>query len=83
MKSIDEMKRKIKAKEELSDLEWKVLNMVFKFYQAVHSEKIPDTPFICGEGGEIGEDHLPEVFHITPTYGLDWSVPYKKMDLKK
>jgi hypothetical protein len=43
-------------------------------------EKMGDIYFICGEGGDKDDNHLPETIHICPAYGCDWFQVYKKTD---
>jgi len=37
-----------------------------------------DRPFICGEVGGKGHDHMPEFVLVCPSYGADGFAMYKK-----
>ena len=37
-----------------------------------------DSPFICGGGGDTGEDRLPEFIMVCPALGADGFAVYKK-----
>ena len=37
-----------------------------------------DSPFICGGGGEVGEDRMPEYILVCPALGADGYATYKK-----
>ena len=63
---------------EISEQEVKVLKKALQVYQTILYEKIPDTPFICGEGGKK-ENGMPEYFFVCPTYGADGTYIYKKV----
>ncbi len=79
---IDIIIDKINKVEELTEGERKTVSIALKWLAAAMYEKIPDTPFICGHGGKAREgDNMPEYFHICPTYGVDWSVTYKRVDI--
>ena len=44
------------------------------------AEQMGDIYFICGEGGEIDRNNLPDRIHICPSYGCDWFQVYEKTD---
>ena len=49
------------------------------FYHTV-PEKMPDTYFICGDGGSKDDNNLPEFIFICPAYGVGHSAVYKRND---
>ena len=69
---------------QIEEHEVKVLKRALDIYQTILYEKIPDTPFICGEGGEK-KNGMPEYFFISPTYGVDvgCTYHYKRVDNEK
>ena len=42
------------------------------------ADKLGNTYFICGEGGEKDKNNLPERIHICPAYGCDWFQVYER-----
>lgn len=79
--TVDGIKEKIEKGEALDETERKLVGIALKWWQNCRYEQIPDTPFIHGTAGKIREgDKMPEYFLICPTYGVDWSVPYKRVD---
>jgi len=42
------------------------------------ADKLGNTYFICGEGGEKDKNNLPERIHICPAYGVDWFQVYER-----
>lgn len=43
-------------------------------------EKLGNIFFICGQGGEVDRNNLPEQVHICPAYGVDWFQVYQRTD---
>lgn len=35
--------------------------------------------FICGQGGEVDDNGLPDTVSICPVFGADWSAIYKRI----
>lgn len=60
--------------------ELKALRKIYKSYKHIMAEHIPDTYFICGQGGEVDRNNLPETIQICPAYGVDWFQIYKRTD---
>jgi hypothetical protein len=54
------------------------LRRVHKMVKHWVPEKIPDTYFICGEGGKKDPMGLPKTISICPAYGLDGFAVYTK-----
>ena len=54
------------------------LNEIIK--HEVLAEKLGNTYFISGEGGEKDKNNLPERIHICPAYGVDWFQIYERTD---
>ena len=44
------------------------------------AEKLGNIFFICGQGGEVDRNNLPEQVHICPAYGVDWFQVYQRTD---
>jgi hypothetical protein len=44
------------------------------------AEKIGNIYFICGSGGDIDKNNLPQQIHICPSYGVDWFQIYERTD---
>jgi len=63
----------------LDDTEREQFELLKKMFLHRIPERMPDTYFICGDGGETDEDTLPEYIFICPAYGVGWSIPYKKV----
>jgi hypothetical protein len=76
--SIDLIIEKVNKIEELTEAERKTVKIALKWLAAALYERIPNTPFICGEGGNKGKDGMPERYFIAPTYGVDGFAVYKK-----
>lgn len=57
-----------------------------EFYRKVFSHLLPnylpDTYFICGEGGSKDANGLPDRISICPAYGSDVVVLYEKVERK-
>jgi hypothetical protein len=60
--------------------ELKLLRKIYKSYKHIMAEHIQDTYFICGEGGEVDNNNLPDTLHICPAYGVDWFQVYERTD---
>lgn len=43
-------------------------------------EKLGNIFFVCGQGGEVDKNNLPEQIHICPAYGVDWFQVYQRTD---
>jgi len=72
---------KLEKNEPLDENERKLAILCVKFMQRCRYENVPDCPFISGEAGQKRDgDHMPEYFFICPTYGVDFSVLYKRVD---
>lgn len=79
MSKIDDLKDKVeKGCSDFTDKEIIIIGMALKFVQNCMYEKIPNVPFICGEGGGVGKDGMPEYYFVAPTYGVDGFAMYKK-----
>lgn len=63
----------------LSDDEREQFEALKKMFYHIIPEKMPDTYFICGEGGSKDDNNLPEFILICPAYGVEYSVVYKKV----
>jgi hypothetical protein len=46
----------------------------------IYAEKLPDTWFVCGEGGNKDQNGLPDHIEVCPAYGVGWSQIYEKTD---
>lgn len=78
---VSEMMEKVKNNQPLDEKELKVFETMMYFAQKLLYEHIADTPFICGQSGEVREgDKMPEYFFICPSYGCDFSVLFKRDD---
>jgi hypothetical protein len=75
---IELLQEKVKNGDELDDKERRVVNIALRAARNLLYDKQPYIPFICGEGGEKGDDEMPEFFFICPNYGLDGFAVYKK-----
>lgn len=53
----------------------KIKNILYKLFPEKSGHY-----FISGQNGSIDIDGLPDYIHITPEYGCDFVVAYKKMD---
>lgn len=38
--------------------------------------------FICGQGGEIDRNGMPDLIHVCPAFGLDWAEIYERRGVK-
>lgn len=58
----------------------------FKLYKKLAHVWFHEQPgtfgsyFLCGRGGEIDDNGLPELVMICPQMGADWSVAYRKVE---
>jgi hypothetical protein len=43
-------------------------------------EKLGNIYFICGQGGAVDTNNLPERIHICPAYGCDWFQVYERTE---
>jgi len=50
-----------------------------KVLQHIIPEKFPGVYFIVGESGEKDRNGLPESIQLSPTYGADFTVLYKRV----
>ena len=46
----------------------------------VLAEKLGNIYFICGQGGAVDTNNLPERIYICPGYGCDWFQVYERTD---
>ncbi len=42
------------------------------------AERLGNTYFICGEGGEKNSSGLPKSIYICPAFGVDWFQVYRR-----
>lgn len=49
-----------------------------KWIESQHYDRL-SVPFICGVGGKIQDDHLPERIMVCPAYGSDIVVMFKRV----
>lgn len=45
------------------------------------ADRLGDIYFICGQGGEIDDNGLPDKIMVCAAYGVDWFQVYQKTDL--
>ena len=64
----------------IKDLEAKVAFYEKIFLHSFAADKVGNVYFICGEGGNIDQNALPDQIHICPSYGCDWFQIYEKTD---
>jgi len=64
----------------LDEKEREQFEVLKKMFFHTIPERMPDTYFICGEGGERNDHGLPEYVAICPAYGVGFSVFYKRVD---
>ncbi len=69
-----------KDNEPLSGTEREQFELLKKMFFHRVPERMPDTYFICGDGGETDDDMLPEYIFVCPAYGVGWSIAYKKVN---
>ena len=69
-----------KDNELLSGTEREQFELLKKMFFHRVPERMPDTYFICGDGGETDDDMLPEYIFVCPAYGVGWSIAYKKVN---
>lgn len=44
------------------------------------AEKFGDRYFICGHGGQVDKNGLPDKVFLCPAYGVDWFQIYEKTE---
>jgi len=49
-----------------------------RIVKATYPDKFPNNYFICGQGGALDKNGLPDSIHICPAYGVDWFQIYSK-----
>lgn len=63
---------------ELKELRSQVALYSKIFLHSFAADKVGNVYFICGEGGNIDQNALPDQIHICPAYGCDWFQIYEK-----
>jgi hypothetical protein len=71
-KTYEDLEAEIKRLQEKCDKQAKILQAAFP-EQSGHY-------FICGEGGVLDKNGLPEMILISPTFGAGWFVRYDKTE---
>ncbi len=66
--------------EKIKNLESKLALYEKIFLHSFAADKVGNVFFICGEGGEIDKNNLPQQLHICPAYGADWFQIYEKTE---
>jgi hypothetical protein len=64
----------------LDEKEREQFEVLKKMFFHTIPERMPDTYFISGEGGDKDACGLPEYISICPAYGVGFSVFYKRVD---
>lgn len=55
-------------------------NRQARILQSLTPDKFPGVLFICGRGGQVDKNGLPDRLYICPSYGVDWSEVYVRYE---
>lgn len=63
------------------DTELQGLRTLGKTVRHLMADRLGDVYFICGQGGSVDNNGLPESLCICPAYGVDWFQVYERTDV--
>ena len=63
--------------------ELKKLRQIYEIISHIDlADRLGDRYFLCGYGGQIDKNGLPDKLFVCPAYGVDWFQVYEKSELK-
>jgi len=80
MTRIEQIGQRLRDGSPLDDSERELAaRIVFAAGQAFYDKS--GAMFICGVGGDVGEDGLPDTVFVCPSYGADHSAAFRRVTL--